>query len=62
MKDHAGRTPLHYAVFNTMPRQLEMAVKLLNLGADVNALDLDKRTPLHHAAEAGKARLIPLLV
>jgi ankyrin repeat protein len=39
-----------------------MAVKLLNLGADVNALDLDKRTPLHHAAEAGKARLIPLLV
>ena len=39
-----------------------MAVKLLNLGADVNALDLDRRTPLHHAAEAGKARLIPLLV
>ena len=39
-----------------------MALKLLNLGADVNALDLDRRTPLHHAAEAGKARLIPLLV
>jgi len=39
-----------------------MTVKLLNLGADVNALDLDRRTPLHHAAEAGKARLIPLLV
>ena len=45
-----------------MPRQLEMAQKLLNLGSDVNALDLDKRTPLHHAAESGKSRLIPLLV
>ncbi len=39
-----------------------MALKLINLGADVNALDLDRRTPLHHAAESGKARLIPLLV
>jgi ankyrin repeat protein len=45
-----------------MPKQLEMAIKLLNLGSDVNALDLDRRTPLHHAAEAGKARMIPLLV
>ena len=62
IKDHAGRTALHYTIFNSMPRQLEMAVKLLNLGADVNALDLDRRTPLHHAAESGKARMIPLLV
>jgi ankyrin repeat protein len=62
MKDHAGRTPLHYAVFNSMPRQLDMAIKLLNLGADVNALDSDRRTALHHAAESGKARMIPLLV
>lgn len=37
-------------------------MKLLNLGADVNALDSDRRTPLHHAAESGKARMIPLLV
>ena len=62
VKDHAGRTPLHYVVFNSMQRQVEMALKLLNLGADVNALDLERRTPLHHAAEAGKARMIPLLV
>lgn len=62
IKDHAGRTPLHYTIFNSMPRQLEMAVKLLNLGSDVNALDSDRRTPLHHAAESGKARMIPLLV
>jgi ankyrin repeat protein len=39
-----------------------MALKLLNFGADVNALDSDRRTALHHAAEAGKARIIPLLV
>jgi ankyrin repeat protein len=39
-----------------------MAIKLLNLGADVNAFDLDRRTALHHAAESGKARMIPLLV
>lgn len=39
-----------------------MALKLLNFGADINALDNERRTPLHHAAEAGKARIIPLLV
>jgi len=39
-----------------------MVLKLLNLGSDVNALDSDRRTVLHHAAEAGKARLVPILV
>ena len=39
-----------------------MVLKLLNEGADVNALDNERRTVLHHAAEAGKARVIPILV
>lgn len=32
------------------------------MGAEVNALDMDKRTALHHAAEAGKSRVIPILI
>lgn len=61
MKDHAGRTALHHAVFMES-NQVLMCQKLIQLGADVNALDQDKRTPLHHAAEAGKARVIPILI
>lgn len=39
-----------------------MISKLLDYGADVNALDSDRRTALHHAAEANKARCIPILI
>lgn len=61
-KDHAGRSALHYAVFNEHPNQVAMVTKLIHLGADVNCLDNDMRTPFHHAAEEGKDRVIPLLV
>jgi len=61
VKDHAGRTALHHAVFMEANKVL-MIQKLLNYGADVNALDMDKRTPLHHAAEANKAGVIHILV
>ena len=61
MQDHAGRTALHHAVFMEN-NQVLMCQKLIDLGSDVNALDQDKRTPLHHAAEAGKARVIPILM
>lgn len=60
-KDHAGRTPLHHAVFMEA-NQVLMISKLLDYGADINALDSDKRSCLHHAAEAGKARVIPVLI
>lgn len=61
MKDHAGRTPLHHAVFMES-NQVLMISKLLDYGADVNALDSDRRTALHHAAEANKGRVIPILI
>ena len=37
-------------------------VSLLNKGADVNCLDCDKRTPLHHAAEANIQWAVDILV
>ena len=61
MKDNAGRTALHHAVFMEN-NQVLMCQKLIQFGADVNAKDLDNRTPLHHAAEAGKMRVIPILI
>lgn len=39
-----------------------MISKLIDFGADVNALDNDRRTPLHHAAESNKPRVIPVLI
>ena len=60
-KDHAGRTPLHHAVFMES-NQILMIQKLMEYGSDVNALDNDKRTALHHAAEGNKARVIPILI
>jgi len=61
MKDHAGRTALHHAVFMEA-NQVLMISKLLDFGADVNVLDSDRRTALHHAAESNKPRVIPVLI
>lgn len=61
MKDHGGRTPLHHAVF-LESNQIQMVQKIITLGGEVNALDMDRRTPLHYAAEAGKSRIIPILL
>ena len=62
MTDHTGRTPLHYAVFADVAKQVKVVEQLIMLGANVNAADQERRTPLHTAAEEGKANLIPLLI
>jgi ankyrin repeat protein len=62
MKDFSGRTALHYAVYNSCTGQLKIIEKLLVLGANVNAVDDSRKGPLHFAAEAGKASVIPILV
>lgn len=61
MKDHAGRYPLHHAVFMEN-NQILMIVKLIGYGAEVNCLDNDRRTPLHHAAEANKPKACKILI
>ena len=42
--------------------QVDRAEKLINNGADVNSLDRDSCTPLHHAAVKGNLELINLLI
>lgn len=62
MKDHTGRTPLHYAVFNQQPDQNKILIRLIQYGANINALDVDNRTPLHFASESGKGKVCQLLI
>ena len=46
--DAYGKTPLHIAC---MHKQSDVVSSLINAGADVDALDGNARTPLHHAME-----------
>ncbi len=62
VKDHQGRAPLHYCVFRPHSRSIDVIHKLVLAGADVNVMDNERRTPLHHASETGNARVIPILV
>lgn len=55
-KDERGATSLHYASV------IEIARRLIDGGADVNAKDAEGNTPLHGAAAAGKQELIELLL
>jgi len=54
-----GSTPLHAAAENGM---LKTVKKLLEKGAEVNAVDLRGSTPLHFAAENGHSEIVSLLV
>ena len=49
-KDGAQRTPLHYACRNG---NVEVAMALVDRGADVDAEDDNQRTPLHYACIEG---------
>jgi ankyrin repeat protein len=62
MKDHTGRTPLHYSIFNEQPDQTKVIQRLLHYGANIDCLDEDRRTPLHFAAETGRAKACTLLI
>ena len=61
-KDAYGRTPLHYAVWNGTNAQSEIINKLIEAKVDVNVVDDENMTPLHFAADAGKGKIIPLLL
>ena len=56
-----GCSVLHWAVKGNLEDFVSMLLKLPRV--DVNVMDLERRgTPLHDAAEAGHARLVPLLL
>lgn len=63
---HYERTPLLYAILtwrNQEPRDFEEIVKLLlDRGADVNAGDINNRSPLYFAAKNGCVEAVELLL
>ena len=61
-RDTYGRTPLHYSVWNGTAEQVNIVKKLLGSRAEVDALDEEGMTSLHFAAEAGKGKIIPILL
>src|SRR4051794_35089612 len=58
-KDWDNLTPLHLAVFH---RHQDVAVFLLEHGADVNAKTTAGVTPLHFAAQTANQQLVELLL
>ena len=60
--DDHGRTALHYAIFNNNAKQVNIIRTLLELKSDINAVDEERKTALHHASEGAKARVIPILI
>jgi ankyrin repeat protein len=58
VRNRSGATPLHHAAGG----RPELAMLLLDAGADVNAADADGTTPLHRAAHGGQRALARLLL
>jgi ankyrin repeat protein len=50
-RDHSGCTTLHWAALNETTEKLVSA--LIELGADINALDTQGKTPLHYFCAKG---------
>ena len=59
VRDRDGMTPLHHAVVGG---HTELAVYLLDQGADIEAVDAQNRTPLHYAANEGDPATVALLL
>ena len=53
---------MHYSVWNGTAEQVKIVIKLLESKAEVDALDEEGMTSLHFAAEAGKGKIIPILL
>ena len=58
-KDGAQRTPLHHACING---HMELAMALVDSGADIHARDVTQYTPLHYACINGHMELAMALV
>ncbi|KAK1756662.1 putative ankyrin repeat-containing protein [Echria macrotheca] len=58
VKDNAGRTPLHFALYNTR----EHVEPLLEHGADLDAVDIINRTALHCAVLSGQLDVVRLVL
>lgn len=58
-RNRRGKTPLHFVA---LERQFNIAVLMIDGGADVNSTDDDGRTPLDEALQGGDDRLVQLLI
>jgi hypothetical protein len=62
-KDNDGNTPLNYALMDTdNDYHNEAALLLIRKGADVNATNNRRNTPLHNACSFGRRNLVEVLV
>jgi ankyrin repeat protein len=59
----SGATPLHIAVmFRDTDIASRIATRLIDNGAELNAIQKGGQTPLHHAVARGSLKLVKLLV